>query len=315
MSNSKSYELVNYSIRLAKSIERKMIVEVCSRLRSFNSLEAYRYIGFGSPYFSDFSLIHRKLGICEMLCIEREAEDLPRFEFNKPFHCISIAPDTSSKILPSLEWSERPTIIWLDYDDSLNENILSDIDVVFSRVVSGSFFIVSVRASASDFGDTPEKRRSKLKQVIGDKVPIDAELNSFSEREFPKLLWRIIDSEISQLITERNAGLGNNIRFEYSQALHFIYRDSVRIITVGGLVFQAGQRTQRDQCDFASLPFIKTGDEPYQIVVPKLTLKEIRALDEQLPDSTPSLSRVPDTDIDAYAKNYRYFPKFVETEL
>ena len=76
-----SYRKINFSLRPAKGAERKMFVETVGRLLPFSILETYRYIGFGSPYFSDFSLVHRRLGISDMVCIEQQEEDSERFEF------------------------------------------------------------------------------------------------------------------------------------------------------------------------------------------------------------------------------------------
>ena len=136
-----SYKKINYALRPAKNIERKMIVETLSRLRAFYTLESYRYVGLGSPYFSDFSLVHRSLGLQDMTCIEQEAGDVGRFKFNRPFDCIELEFGKSAMILPTLKWQDRPTMIWLDYDDPLDTSMLSDIDVVCSSLTPGSFFL------------------------------------------------------------------------------------------------------------------------------------------------------------------------------
>ncbi len=69
---SESYMQINYSLRPAKSVERKMLCEAIKRLAVFDKIESYKYVGFGSAYFSDFSLIHRSLGIEDMLSIEKD---------------------------------------------------------------------------------------------------------------------------------------------------------------------------------------------------------------------------------------------------
>jgi hypothetical protein len=90
MASSPSFERINYGLRPAKHIERKMMVEAFRRLEPVASLKSYRYVGFGSPYFPDFSLIHRSLGISTMVSIERELSSERRMCFNRPFKCISI---------------------------------------------------------------------------------------------------------------------------------------------------------------------------------------------------------------------------------
>ncbi len=58
-----SYEKIHYGLRPAKNIERKMMCECFWRLSAFHPVHNYRYIGFGSVYFSDFLLFHKVLGI------------------------------------------------------------------------------------------------------------------------------------------------------------------------------------------------------------------------------------------------------------
>ena len=76
-----SFEKINYNLRPNKCIERKMMCEALGRLAFLEYLENYRYIGFGSPYFADFTLFHRSLGITKLESIEKEESKKSRFEF------------------------------------------------------------------------------------------------------------------------------------------------------------------------------------------------------------------------------------------
>ena len=306
-----SYQKINFSLRPAKGAERKMIVETVGRLRPFSALEAYRYIGFGSPYFSDFSLVHRRLGISEMVCIEQVKQDAERFEFNRPFKCIDLKFGHSSKVLPTLDWEGRPTVIWLDYDKSISDAVLTDIRVVCSSIAPGSFILLTIRAQASDFGQAPSERVKKLKEAVGNRLPPYAR-TFVTNKAFPRFLWRVIDSEISRVISERSGGFPHDSRFEYQQVLHFDYSDGARMLTMGGVIYQRGQRLLLAQCDFSALSYSRTGDKPCTIRVPLLTFKELRAIDAELPGEKPSIPRVPKKEVDAYSEHYRYFPNFVD---
>ena len=310
-----SYEKINYALRPAKNIERKMIVEALSRLRAFYTLESYRYVGLGSPYFSDFSLVHRSLGIQDMICIEQETGDARRFEFNRPFNCIELEFGNTTAVLPTLKWQERPTIVWLDYDDPIGITMLSDIDVVCSSLTSGSFFLISVRRNAGDFGADPSERLERVTSALGDKVPAGTSRRDTTSSNFGRLLWRIIDSEIRYIVSERSAGLRPDLQFNYKQLLYFWYKDGTPMLTIGGVLYQKGQRVQLTQCDFDALFYNRASDDPYDIEVPPLTFKEIQTIDAQLPESTPCLPGVPKSLVAAYAKNYRYFPNYVEAEV
>ncbi len=102
--NRSSYQGINYSLRPGKATERKMLCEAFRKLSFFRKLESYQYVGFGSTYFSDFSLFHKSLGLKNMISIEQNTQDCYRFEFNKPFKCIDLRLGHSNNILPT-HWS------------------------------------------------------------------------------------------------------------------------------------------------------------------------------------------------------------------
>lgn len=310
-----SYEKINYALRPAKNIERKMIVEALGRLRAFHTLDSYQYIGLGSPYFADFLLVHRYLGLSDMICIEREVMDQERFKFNRPFGSIALKFGKSAEILPTLSLDDRPTVVWLDYDDYLDPSMLSDIDILCSSLTSGSFLLVSMRCYADDFGKVPSDRLKKLTEALGDKIPAGISNSDLSGSKFGKLLWRIIDAEIRYMLGERSAGYRPELKFNYQQVLHFIYRDGIPMLTVGGALYQQGQRMHLTQCDFESLSFSRTDDDPYKIEAPPLTFKERQAIDAHLPATTPQLPGVPTAHVKEYARHYRYFPNFVDAEV
>ena len=85
-----SFEEIDFRLRPAKQIERKMICDALHRLTEFAWLDSYRYVGFGGIYFSEFVLFHKQLGIEDMISIERETDKRPRFGFNAPYKCITM---------------------------------------------------------------------------------------------------------------------------------------------------------------------------------------------------------------------------------
>jgi hypothetical protein len=94
------------------------------------------------------------------------------------------------------------------------------------------------------------------------------------------------------------------------------------MLTVGGLLHEKGQATSVAKCGFSQLPFVRENlrpkEKPFLIEVPRLTYREIRRLDRQLPrrkNRKLTLPKVPLTAIKDYERIYRYFPTFAETEL
>lgn len=311
--SDKSYEKINYALRPAKCIERKMLCNVLGKLSCFRSVDSYRYIGFGSTNFSDFALFHKTLGITNMISIERDVENRERFLFNLPYKCISVEFDESNVVLPRLEW-KIPTILWLDYDDRLNANMLTDVKFFCASALPGSLLILTVNAQPDKLG---EPRLDQLRQRVGEeKVPLDVNEHSLSGWETAQVYRRIINNEIAETLMQRNGTLSVGSRLQYKQLMHFHYADGAKMLTVGGVIYDEGQKGIIAGCHFEALPFVKTEQVPYEIETPNLTYREIHHLDSQLPtqDHQELTTAVPLRDREVYSRVYRYFPTFAETE-
>ena len=319
-----SYERINYALRPAKSIERKMLVEAFRKLSCLGRIESYRYVGFGSTYFSDFVLIHKTLDISNMISIERDEENEERFEFNRPFSCIEIEFGDSNDVLPELSWDAR-TILWLDYDSKLNSNMLTDVKYACTSAVSGSVLVVTVNAhpdrmTGVPINEVPERRLQQLTERVGaDKIPSDVDGTDLRGWEEANVDRRIIENEILQTLSERNGGLDSGSKMKYKQLFNFHYADGSKMLTTGGLLYDEGHEDMVNGCGFDRLEFVRaSSDTPYLIEVPSLTYREIQHLDSQLPvenHNNLKAQSIPQEDLEKYARVYRYFPTFAEADL
>lgn len=315
MSEQASYRKINYAIRPGKNIQRKMIAEMCSCLKLLRRLNTYRYVGLGSPFFSDFNLFYRRLGFRNMINIENNLEDRERFEFNKPLGHIELRFGESTDILSELDWKDIPSIVWMDYDTWLDAAKTDDIRFLAENLSNESLLIVTIRALAKDFGDDTRERLTKLKVDLGDRMPHDIGPRDLAANRLPHTLRYIIHSNIQNILTQRNAALPEGSRFVYKQLLNSVYSDGTKMLTVGGMLIQEAQLPNFSHCDFDSLDFYKDAQTYYHIRVPSLTYKERRYLDSQLPSDTASSPGVPEEDVREYSRLSRYFPWFVEAEL
>jgi hypothetical protein len=304
---------IDYTIRPAKHVERKMIAEALQRLAEFGSLESYRYIGFGAAYFRDFSLFHRQLGLTNMIDVEADTDHEERYRFNRPFSCIDIHFGWSSEVLPKLPWNMR-SILWLDYDYALNASVLDDVRLFVSNPYPGSVLLVTLDARSNP---TEEESLDNLKLELGPgKVPADVKRKDLDGWGTARLYRRILTNEIAATLADVNGPRPVGSKFVYKQLFNFHYADSAPMLTVGGLLYDEGQEAKVQNCSFESLPFIKSDAEEYRIEIPRLTYREIHHLDRQLPcDNWDDLDMpgVPPEDAKKYAKIYRYFPTFAET--
>lgn len=309
-----SFEKVNYTLRPGKAVERKMLCECFRRLSPFARVDSYRYVGFGSIYFSDFSLIHRSLGIDDLVSIEREDSKIKRFEFNRPYRSIELKFGESTDVLPELDWSPR-TIMWLDYDQKLNDDVLADVATFCRSCTAGSVLVVSVNAKPDE--GSGNERLKKLKEKVGsNKVPSDVDPNRLAGWEFAEVNRRIIAAEVASTLSDRNGALQGSAELRYKQLFNFNYQDGVKMMTTGGLVHEVGQEETLRNCGFDQLDFVRERDDPCEIMVPNLTFREMRHIDSQLPVGKEEVDvPISKRDVEAYRAIYRYFPTFVEAEL
>jgi hypothetical protein len=334
-----SYEQINYSLRPAKAIERKMLCEAMRRLSVFAHLDTYRYVGFGSPYFSDFTLIHKSLGINKLISIERDAHNSERFYFNQPYSCIDIHFDESTNVLPKLDWKGL-TILWLDYDKPLHSPMFQDIASFFSKANAGSMFIISINVqpdrlppseNQDNLKDLKQHRINCLVNRVGrNKLPIDIDKYNLAGEKYRNVIGQIVIDQIYEELKIRNGAIGDKSqKLLFRQTFNFAYSDNAQMLTIGGILYEESQHGLIESMKLNQLNFISDNSNCFEISVPNLTFKEIRSLDSNLPDNInvklgklktrvkpkskmPKLSR---EDIINYSKIYRYFPTFAESNV
>jgi hypothetical protein len=326
-----SFRQINYSLRPAKAIERRMLSEMFRRLHPFQRIETYRYVGFGSIYFSDFMLFHRDLGIENMLSLERDTNAKMCFEFNKPYAAIKLQFGESELLLPTLDWTTR-SIVWLDYDRKLTTSVLGDIGTFCNQASSGSVLVVSVNAQAEPEPNEKEKksfeqstgkpfdssqyRLSKLEEFIPDRVPMGTDGKSLRKNGVAEVFHKVIISEIETVLSGRNTLVPTGEKMRWEQFAHFRYCDGALMLTVGIVLYSEAEAATYQMCAFDQLNLSKNGVEAYEIQVPSLTSREINHLNSQLPQiatgKTLKCEGVADGDIQIYSEIYRYFPNYNE---
>jgi hypothetical protein len=298
-----------------------MLVEALRRLAGFGGVDSYRYIGFGSTYFSDFTLFHKALGVRDMISLERDVDNRKRFKFNCPFSCIRVKFGDSNVLLPTLGWDAK-TILWLDYDGTLTTSMLADVRFFCASATAGSVLIVTVDGEPGE----EEENTSRLERLTAtfgpDRIPPGTRHKHLLNWGTAAMYRRIITAEILSTLSERNGGLASTSQVLYQPLFYFFYKDGNKMMTTGGLLYNRDQEALVNKCKFDQLDFLqlnaKASAKPFAIEVPRLTYREIRHLDRQLPRKKrrkPTAPHVPQGDIEKYEKIYRFFPTFAETEV
>lgn len=319
-----SGRLINYQLRPAKSVERKMLRDLFAKLIPFDNLKKYQYIGFGSHYFTDFILFHKSLHINKMISIERDDTSKNKYIFNQPFKCIQLEFGDSNSILPELDL-QQPSILWLDYDKRFNPNMLNDIDTFTQNCSSGSILLLSFNsqphkpaALKQEYNSEEEAglfERKIIEEVTERYFPVDFKEQGIRKwSNYSNLIRKSIISRIIDTLHGRNIG---SEKFFYKQLCFFNYQDGVEMTTVGFIFFTEQDLHKYEACNFNDLDYFSDSSEPYLIEIPNLTLKEIKTLMQNMPKvDKKNLPKgvFTDKDIEIFQKIYKYFPTFMDVE-
>ena len=326
---SDSFRRINYSLRPAKHAERRMLCDVFRRLAHFQPVETYQYVGFGSVWFSDFILFHRALGVRDMLSIEQAKQSERRFEANKPF-AIEMDFRPSSLVLPGLDYGRRQ-FIWLDYDDPITLDMVHDVAVVARRARSGTVLVVSVQCVRSpdiaqaDREITTDPNALSATNRFATRMNSDgvARVGSGLEREqlsgwaFGELSRNIFYAEIDRLLASRClATPGQSV--SYKRICDFEYEDGAKMTTLALIFHNHEDAAKIEACRFDNLEFLSPSGEAVFIPTPKLTPREFRHLESQLPlpaGASLDIGHIPLAETERFAEMYRYFPNFVAAEV
>lgn len=315
-----SFDRIDYTIRPAKYAERRMLRDVFRRVAPFGPAEDYLYVGMGSVWFADFTLFHRSLGIKEMISIESATKALQRVKDNAPFR-IELAAGRSESELPKMDLKRR-CLIWLDYDDALSPNMLLDMRTVAGRVASGSVLAVTVRAERAreidqEDADADETGRSAINRFrttfARARVPQNLDGYDLAGPPFAALSRSMLSSETEAALVARNRNEEEEMIF--LPICSFNYADGMLMTTIVGMFCAASDLPIYTACDFASLPFVHADRSVFTITVPKITTREFRLLEAQMPTDLPiDLGSIPAREAENFGRLYRYLPNYAVLE-
>ena len=320
-----SFRRINYSLRPAKHAERSMLCDVFRRLAHFQPVETYRYVGFGSVWFSDFVLFHRALGIRDMLSIEQAVQSQPRFEANKPF-AISMDFRPSSQALPELDY-DRPQFIWLDYDDPITLDMVNDVAAVARRASSGTVLVVSVQCvrppditeAERELANDPNAASATDRFATRMNADGVARIGSGLEREqlsnwaFGDLSRSLFYAEVERILQNRRLTTPDQ-SVSYQKICDFEYEDGAKMTTLALIFYKEEDTDKVAACHFDNLEFLEPDGQAVFIPTPKLTPREFRQLESQLPlpqGIQLDIGHIPLGETRRFADLYRYFPNFV----
>lgn len=312
-----SDQKINYQVRPAKSIERKMLCDLIREIQMIRSDGEMRYIGLGAKYFTDFLLLHNEFGITDMISIEAEKERQIRYDFNKPLKCIQMWYGTTNEVLPQIEgFDEKMNLIWLDYDSSFENTMLYDIETICRNLNVGSMFFISCNYSFR--GEKQSEKMESFKKSVGDFFDEEIDKSNYTSKKIPIVIKKTIDRQINKTLEMRNRLEQGHL--EYLQLLFLTYKDGAPMMTIGGILLdRALEEKIRNSSLFDRHLFMSCDEHIFSIDIPKLTNKEIQLILKNLPvtekefvENEQEFYGIEYEEICKFEKIYRYYPYYSE---
>jgi hypothetical protein len=323
-----------YRLRPNKAVDRELFLSLLMRLAPTLGLHKYHYVGLGGPFLEDFRLIHARLGIARMTCIETEDEVHKRQLFNRPIASIECAHKTLEDYLDETDF-ESPAIIWFDYTEP--KGITTQIER-FARTIGtvplGSILRVTLNAhpaslgkpepkdiSVENDGEVSENRAQKptiqewrlarFKERLGAFFPSGLTADGMNFKSYGLSVLRSL-----KLAVEKEALSFRDRRIVWALATH--YADGQAMVTATLVICPSDDKTLEEL--IKGWEFYTTSENPHRLDLPalstleRLTMESNGGAHNELGFELPR-SDMGENPIEVFKKFYRIYPHFSRVEL
>ena len=307
---------ISYDLRPSKQSERRILLDVLKLAGDCGlPIRDYRYVGMGANSFYDFLLMHKYLGLNNMVSLEHDPAMYQRALLNKPYDFIDVRNHTAANFIADDAFAE-PCALWLDYDGGIGPHVVRDISSVALKLKVGDFCFVTV------YGGPPKvlesmsdpERLAWLQDNLGD-VAGDVQFGDVEKAEFPAAVHKILMSAFKNALTTRRDGI-------FAPLLQVEYSDSVPMVTVGGALLTDGQAHAMHTKLAKELPFLETkaallyAIEDFHLTERERALFDMAATKQRRGSPERNTLRklgFKDKEIATYKELIRYLPRYVET--
>lgn len=309
-----------YRLRPNKAVDRELFLSLLMRLAPKLALEKYHYVGLGGPFLEDFRLIHGRLGIAKMTCIETEEQVHKRQLFNRPIASIECVHKSLEDYLDETNL-DSPAIIWFDYTEP--KGITSQIER-FARTIGtvpiGSVLRITLNANPSSLGrpdgnlseaELMEWRLQAFQRRLGALFPNGLIAAGMKQENFGKSLLHAL-----KLAVEKEVLSFRDRRIVWALATH--YADGQAMVTAALVVCQNDDKTIEEVVK--AWEFHATTDAPHRVDLPALSTLE-RLTMESDDDAQAKMgfelptSNMGENPFDVFKKFYRIYPHFSRVEI
>ena len=323
-----------YRLRPNKAVDRELFLSLLMRLAPALALEKYHYVGLGGPFLEDFRLVHARLGLARMTCVETEEEVHKRQLFNRPVASIECVHKTLEDYLDGIDF-DTPAIVWFDYTEP--KGITTQIER-FARTIGtvpiGSVLRVTLNANPESLGkpdanevsveidgaasgDRKEKptvqewRLARFKERVGQLFPSGLSTEGMTQKHFGLSVLRVL-----KLAVEKEALNFRDRKIVWALATH--YKDGQAMVTAALVVCADDDAAVGDLVK--GWEFNCTLDAPHRLDLPALSTLERLTMESNDEVAAKMAFKLPKSDmgedpITVFKKFYRIYPHFSRVEL
>lgn len=323
-----------YRLRPNKAVDRELFLSLLMRLAPKLKLENYHYVGLGGPFLEDFRMIHGRLGIARMTCIETEEQVYKRQLFNRPIASIDCVHKSLEDYLDGADFAS-PAIIWFDYTQP--GAITTQIER-FARTIGtvpiGSILRITLNANPASLGKpdpneisvevgdeqstdrglkptVQEWRLARFKERLGSLFPNGLAADGMTTKTYgPSILLALKLAVDKELLNIRDR------QVVWALATH--YADGQAMVTAALVICQADDNTIEDLVK--GWEFHSTTEAPHRVDLPALSTLERLTMELEINPQTRMNFELPKSEMgenpfEVFKKFYRIYPHFSRVEL
>lgn len=275
-----------YHLRLNKSIERNLFIELLKIIGRRTNISDYWYIGFAGPFSEDFKLIHSALRITKMKSLETEPNVFKRQKFNYSPNFIEYINTSFKEFLDTefyqSEKADANAITWLDYADA--RKTLTQLQE-FRDLVANSIpnDVIKLTLNANNQTVKGVDKVASFRSRMSRFTPADLTEDDLLAGNFANTLMKCVKLSLDKVATAR--------KIHFHPLASFVYQDTInQMLTITGIVLDNNDTETISEFErITRLNHWKfhntTWENPRRIKVPSLSIKERIELDSHLPCS------------------------------
>lgn len=278
-----------YHLRTNKSVDRLLLVETIRALGSAEDYQDFTYYSLAGPFLEDLRVIDHFFPRMRVISFESNFQTHQRQELHRFNSALTLLNTTLTDFLAHNTIESNKSIFWLDYT-GLEFSHFGQFQSVLDKVAHGSIVRITLRAQPvidlfplekrllpAELTRMKEEMQQDFYKEFLDVLPSE-EIDAFANlQNYARMVQLMIRRAASNLL---DSG-GTKNTFLPVQSTR--YDDNTQMLSVTGVVCQREDKTAYQEklsgVRFASFEW----EEPTELNIPALSLKERLRLENRLP--------------------------------